>query len=97
MNKKTVLVLIGIGVLLYLWSKGYFSKKETTVVQLPVEATPKVASNPEFERIDAPTMPLNNDIFADQTQFDLTSDPSFHTKAMAAGTPRNFGLVRRPR
>jgi hypothetical protein len=50
MNKKTVFILIGVGVLLYLWSKGYFKRKRTPllVAEPPISDAVAVVEDPNF-------------------------------------------------
>lgn len=101
-NKKTVLVVLGIGVLLYLWSKGYFKSKTTPVL------TPEIAVDEEIKFMDESTADtsmspmiqdqpsLVNPFDGNTTEFDATAGEVFNDKVLASGS-RGFGHVRRMR
>ena len=111
MNKK-VLIIVGVGVLLYLWYKGYFKSKRTPVgvAEPPAEApiVDEVSDTQYFavsdksspvSPIDAQTpeiMALNEEVI-ETTSYDPSSGSVFNEAVLASGGGRSFGHVRRMR
>lgn len=108
MNKKTLLIILGIGVLLYLWNKGYFKSKKTPVLvpEPPVTTEEIEAETKYFDTSTAsvspspmtqtqPSLDGGLEQVAGTTIFDETAGEVFSDhSALATGS---FGYVRRPR
>lgn len=105
-NKKTILIVLGIGVLLYLWSKGYFKSKRTPVgVPEPVldatveeskyfDAGAATTSMSPVINNSEPIHPLSEET-VELTTYDENSGEVFNETVLASG--RGFGHVRRMR
>ena len=110
MKNKKMLVVLGAGVLLYLWYKGYFSTKKTPLL---VPETPEIpfvseedgnkyfdTSNPSqsVSPMDQQTetiVPLNQET-TDLTEYDPNAGDIFNDSVLASGSRgSSFGMVRR--
>jgi hypothetical protein len=110
MNKK-VLIMIGVGVLLYLWYKGYFKSKKTPlgVAETPADVpiVDEVSDQQYFDVSDksSPVSPLNtqtpeimalNEEVIETSTYDASGGDMFNESVLATGG-RSFGHVRRMR
>lgn len=98
MNNKTVAILIGVGVLLYLWKIGAFKRKES----IPPATTKPLENADYFDKSSTKVIPSPQDNAhpalwqasdLSSTDFDNRAGVDFREKVGMSGG-RDFGQVR---